>query len=112
MTKSFLSVAALSLVFSSLIAYQPGAGSTHLADPVAAGWMLADTNGDGIIDFVPGKVVVVHASAAENAAAADIAARIGFATTGFTPPIVISAAEDRNDGPRIYIGRPAPVELQ
>ena len=106
-------VGLLLVVFSSLIAFQPGPASRALTDPFAAGWMVADSNGDGIVDFVPGKIVVpTHPSAAENAAAADIAARIGFATTGITPPIVISADEDRNDGPRIYIGRPSSVELQ
>ena len=67
--------------------------------------MLTDTNGDDIVDFIAGKVVVpAHPSAAENAAAADLAARLGYATTGFTPPVVISAADDRADGPRIYVG--------
>jgi hypothetical protein len=92
-------------------AYQ---GATdHLLDPFAAGWMVSDTNGDGIVDFVPGKVVVPsNPTAAENAAAADIAARLGFATTGLTPPIVISAAEDRGNGPRIFVGRSAPSHPQ
>jgi hypothetical protein len=111
MTASALLIA---LVF--LIAHQPAltayqsAPASHLTDPFAPGWMLTDTNGDGIIDFVAGKVVVpAHPTATENAAAADIAARIGFATTGLTPPIVISAAEDRSDGPRIYVaGSAAP----
>ena len=89
---------------SRLHAYQASPAS-HLSDPFAAGWMLVDTNGDGIVDYVAGKVVVpAHPTASENAAAADLAARIGFATTGFTPPIVISATEDRADGPRIYVG--------
>ena len=113
MTKTFFRVAALAFLFSSLIAYQPEPGSAHLTDPFAAGWMLSDTNGDGLIDSVSGKIVVpAHPSAAENSAATDIAARIGFATTGFTPPVVISASADRGGGPRIYIGRPAPVELE
>ena len=77
----------------------------HLMDPFSAGWMVADTNGDGIVDFVAGKVVVpAHPSAAENAAAADLAARLGFASTGLTLPVVIPAGEDRADGPRIYVG--------
>src|SRR5947199_5558696 len=92
------------LALSTLVAYEPqeAARSSHLADPFAAGWMLADTNGDEIVDYVPGKVVVpAQPSAAENAAAADLAARLGFGTTGFTPPMVIGAAADRADGPRI-----------
>ena len=97
------------LALSSLVAYQADAPRPgHLADPFSAGWMLADTNGDDIVDFIAGKVVVpAHPTAAENSAAADLAARLGFATTGFTPPVVISASEDRADGPRIYVGRGA-----
>ncbi len=74
--------------------------------------MLVDTNGDGIVDYVAGKVVVpAHPTASENAAAADLAARIGFATTGLTPPIVISATDDHSDGARIYVGgSAAPVK--
>jgi hypothetical protein len=80
----------------------------HLLDPFSAGWMLVDTNGDGIADFVSGKVVVpANPTAAENAAAADIAARLAFSSTGLTLPLVISASDDRNDGPRIWIGRGA-----
>ncbi len=111
MTRAF-SALLLLVAFSSIIAFQPPPAS-HLADPFSAGWMLADTNGDGVIDFVAGKIVVPdHPTAVENAAAADIAARLGFSTTGFTPPVVIPAAEDRGNGPRIYIGvKPSPREL-
>jgi hypothetical protein len=80
----------------------------HLLDPFATGWMLSDTHGDGIADFVSGKVVVPpNPSAAENVAAADIVARMGFASTGLTLPLVIPATQDRNDGPRIWVGRNA-----
>lgn len=99
---------AVFLFLSSLIAYQTPATTGRLADPFGPGWMLTDTNGDGIPDFIAGKVVApARPAAAENAAAADIAARLGYGTTGFTPPLVISAAEDRGDGPRIWIGRAA-----
>jgi Zinc carboxypeptidase len=105
----FVVGAVILLALSSLVAYQsdvPRPG--HLADPFSAGWMLADTNGDDIVDFIAGKVVVpAHPTAAENSAAADLAARLGYATTGFTPPVVISATEDRADGPRFYVGRAA-----
>jgi hypothetical protein len=94
---------------SSLIAYQSDSQPIRpLIDPFAAGWMLSDTNADGIVDFVSGNIVVpANPSAWENAAAADFAARLGFATTGFTLPLVIHSAEDRANGPRIYIGRNA-----
>ena len=99
----------LLLGLSGLIAYQqPPVSTNRLADPFSVGWILSDTNGDGVIDFIAGKVVVpARPSAAENAAAADIAARLGFGSTGLTPPVVIAASEDRGDGPRIYVGRGA-----
>jgi hypothetical protein len=101
-----LGVVLFPLTLSFLIAFQSESRPGHLDDPFAAEWMVIDTNGDGIADFVPGKVVVpASPSAAENAAAADFAGRIGFATTGLTLPIVISASEDHGDGPRIYVGR-------
>src|SRR3984885_13002484 len=96
-------------------AYQASTNEAdHLLDPFASGWMLSDTNGDGIVDFVSGKVVVpANPTAAENAAAADIAARLGFSSTGLNLPLVISAAEDRHDGPRIWIGsRAAPSRFE
>jgi Zinc carboxypeptidase len=90
---------------TSLIAFQSPDQTEHLTKPFDNGWMLVDTNGDGIVDYVAGKVVVpAQPTAVENSAAADLAARIGFATTGFTPPIVISAGEDGAGGPRIYVG--------
>src|SRR4051794_33070644 len=65
----------------------------RLADPFASGWMVADTNGDGIADFINGKVVVhANPTAAENAAAADVAARLGFASTGLTLPLVVAGS--------------------
>src|SRR5260370_42416663 len=90
-----LGVILFPVTISLLIAFQSGGLRNHLSDPLSAGWMLSATNGDGISDFVPGKVVVpAHPSATENAAAADFAARIGFGTTGLTLPVVVSAAED------------------
>src|ERR1700691_4367427 len=68
----------------------------NISDPFANGWMLVDTNGDGIADAVVGKIIVPdHSSAAENAAAANFAARIGYGSTGLTPSLVITASEDR-----------------
>jgi len=104
MPRAFLPI--LVLFFARCFAFQapsaPHAG--HLEDPFATGWMLVDTNSDGIADFINGKVVVgPNPSAAQNAAAANIAARLGYGTTGLTPPLVV--AEYRGNGPRIDIGK-------
>ena len=67
-------VGTVALALAGAFAFQtpPAAGPVdRVADPFATGWMLVDTNGDGIADFISGKVVVpTNPSAAENAAAA------------------------------------------
>jgi len=97
------------LVAAGALALQDSsAPPSHLADPFALGWMLKDTNGDGIADFVEGKIVVpANPTAAENAAAANLAARLGYGSTGLTLPIVVTDASGA--GPKIFIGRAAPV---
>src|ERR1035438_8391168 len=65
----------------------------RVANAFASGWMVTDTNNDDIADFIQGKVVLpAEPSAAENAAAANFAARLGYESTGLTPPLVITAA--------------------
>ncbi|MGP8246558.1 MAG: hypothetical protein ACLQVN_18825, partial [Bryobacteraceae bacterium] len=88
-------------------AFQPPPAD-HLSDPFALGWLLEDTNGDGIADILDGRIVVpANPSAAQNAAAANLAARAAYGTTGLTPPVVVSADEDQGNGPRIWVGRDA-----
>src|SRR5260370_42616055 len=103
----------LLLTIAGALAFQrptvPAANSAgSVADAFAIGWMLVDTNGDGIADFVNGKIVVpASPSASENAAAANLAARLGFGTTGLTLPVVVNATANASDGPRIWIGKDA-----
>lgn len=101
----------LTLGVASAFAFQTPQSANpaaHIADPFAIGWMLEDTNGDGIADFIGGRIVVpAQPTAAENAAAANLAARLGYGTTGLTPPVVVAANEDSGSGPRIYVGKGA-----
>jgi hypothetical protein len=101
----------LLLALAGAFAFQeqtPAAGD-HVADPFATGWMLTDTNGDGIADFIAGKVVVpAQPSAADNTAAANLAARLGFGTTGLTPPIVVTEATAPAGGPKIWVRKFGP----
>src|SRR5580704_155691 len=103
----------LALAVAGAFAFQtPQSGNPapvdRVADPFATGWLLVDTNGDGIADFINGKIVVpADPTAAENAAAANLAARLGFGSTGLTPPVVIPADRDSGGGPRIFVGRAA-----
>ncbi len=108
MSRFFYAVAVAGLL-AAAFAFQtpaPPAAAGRVADPFATGWMLSDTNGDGIADFVQGKIVVpAQPTAAQNAAAANLAARVAYGSTGLTPPLVIAAASDAGDGPRIFVGK-------
>jgi len=102
----------LVLFFARCFAFQvPNAPhANHLEDPFALGWMLVDTNGDGIADSIQGKVVVpINSTAGQNAAAANMAARLAYGSTGLTPPLVV--AGDPASGPRIVIGN-SPEKLE
>lgn len=110
-----ISAAPLALVALSAV-QAPHAGNenraaataSHIQNAFSAGWMLQDTNHDGVVDFINGKIVVpAQPTAAENSAAANIAARLAFGSTGLTPPLVVSANEDDGNGPRIWIGKGA-----
>ena len=69
---------------------------------------MADTNGDGIVDAVTGKIVLPdNPTAAENAAAANLAARVAYASTGLTLPLVVTTPGP-SGGPRIWVGRATP----
>src|ERR1700689_2453898 len=103
----------LALAVAGAFAFQtPQSGNParvdRVADPFVIGWMLVDTNGDGIADFIDGKIVVpADPTAAENTAAANLAARLGFGSTGLTPPVVVAADRDSGGGPRVFVGRAA-----
>jgi len=59
-----------------------------------AGGMLQDRNGDGVVDFVSARLVLgANARAGEIAAAADVAARLGFETTAMDLPLTASSSE-------------------
>ncbi|HKB12082.1 MAG TPA: M14 family metallopeptidase [Vicinamibacterales bacterium] len=52
------------------------------------GGAFQDRNGDGVVDFVDARIVLPQrASAAEIAAAADVAARLGYETTAMNLPL-------------------------
>ena len=85
----------------------PAAPVNPLEHAFEKGWMLVDTNGDDVADFLRGHVIVpAQSTAAENAAAANLAARLGYETTGLTMPVVETANEARAGatGPKIFVG--------
>ncbi|WP_213806728.1 M14 family metallopeptidase [Granulicella sp. dw_53] len=66
---------------------------SFLENPFHLGTFLQDTNGDNIPDAVCGHIIVpTTPSAAENAAAANLAARVGYESSALTLPIVVQGA--------------------
>ena len=86
---------------------------TFLENPWQLGMLLQDTNGDKIADAVCGHIMVpTNPNAAENAAAANLAARVGYETSALTLPVVIQGAPQAVTGcivsaPNIWIGESA-----
>jgi len=65
---------------------------TSIENIFQIGLMAQDTNGDQIADAICGHVIVPKSpSAAENTAAANLAARLGYETSALTLPIVVAA---------------------
>jgi Zinc carboxypeptidase len=83
----------------------PASSANPLENTFDKGWMLTDTNGDGIADFLRGHIVVPPSpTAAENAAAANLAARLAYGTTGLTLPVVETTTQSAVQiGPKIFI---------
>ena len=101
-------VCTLSIASLSLAAQTPPAASDRLSNAFTMGWMLSDTNGDGVPDAIKGQIVVSSApTAAENAAAANWAARLSYGSAGLTLPIVVTSSNSIEKGPHVWIGRAA-----
>src|ERR1700755_3409893 len=86
---------------------------TSIENVFQMGLMAQDTNGDQIADAICGHVIVPKSpSAAENTAAANFAARLGYETSALTLPIVVAATSPIAKGcpaekVSLWIGREA-----
>lgn len=72
----------------------PGtAAAWDLTQVFLPGALFQDRNGDGVVDFVTARLVVgTDPTASDVAAAADVAARLGFETAAMNLPLVTPAA--------------------
>src|SRR5581483_3099211 len=67
---------------------EPGSSPAALSAFFDRGVVFQDRNGDGAVDFVEARFVLPeHPSASELAAAADVAARLGFETSAMDLPL-------------------------
>jgi hypothetical protein len=72
---------------------QSATPGSSLEDAFRIGVIVQDTNGDKIADAICGHVIVPKApGAAENTAAANFAARLGYETSALTLPVVVTTA--------------------
>src|SRR6267142_1212974 len=73
-----------------------------LSELFSPGVVFQDRNGDGVVDFVDARIVLAEKpSAGELAAAADIAARLGYETTAMNLPVRLKPdTTDKTDGAR------------
>jgi hypothetical protein len=79
---------------TSVLYGQQAKPETPIENVFQMGLMAQDTNGDQIADAICGHVIVPKAStAAENTAAANFAARLGYETSALTLPIVVAATD-------------------
>jgi hypothetical protein len=86
------------------------AAAASLSDFFKPGVVFQDRNGDGVVDFVDARVALPEKpAAAEVAAAADVAARLGFETTAMNLPLprAESGGEQTNAGATIFVGAKA-----
>src|SRR5206468_5425003 len=76
-----------------------------LSEFFAPGIVFQDRNGDGAVDFVNARIVLPeHPTAGELAAAADVAARLGFETSAMDLPLDARPARSGNPQPSIFVG--------
>ncbi|MCP4707717.1 MAG: hypothetical protein GY869_03755, partial [Planctomycetes bacterium] len=86
---------------------QEGIGVRDLGGVFDAGYILQDRNDDGVVDFVDVQIVVgENPSRAALVSAANVAARLGYETTGIDLDMVVSRAvlPGYSSGPLIAIG--------
>ncbi len=104
---------ACSIALSTSAHAQRAKPETPIENVFQLGLIVQDTNGDQIADAVCGHVVVTKSpDAAENAAAANLAARIGYETSALTLPIVVPGSPQSAKGcaaekASLWIGRAA-----
>ena len=89
----YITAALTSWLLSGTVFYgQQAKPETSIENIFQMGLMIQDTNGDQIADAICGHVIVPRSpSAAENTAAANFAARLGYETSALTLPVVIAA---------------------
>ena len=71
-----------------------------LSDFFTPGLVFQDRNGDGAVDFVDARIVLPEQpSAAEVAAASDVAARLGYETSAMNLPLPVARGDERERRP-------------
>ena len=102
----FAAVLLISIVGTSATAQEPTGSASGLETLFSPGPIFQDRNGDGVIDFVDAAIVVGESpTISDIAAAADIAARLGYETMAMD--ISLGSLEE-SSGPRDPCGFSGP----
>jgi hypothetical protein len=101
-----LALAFVLCVFASLVPlHAAGDNPFTFSEFFKPGTVFQDRNGDGVVDFVDARVVVApQPTAGELAAAADVAARLGYETTAMNLPVVRLRPDATDSSTPIFIG--------
>jgi len=81
--------------------------AASLSEFFKPGVVFQDRNNDGAVDFINTRIVMAEQpTAGEIAAAADVAARLGYETSAMNLPLVARGGEasDAGGAPRIFVG--------
>src|SRR5262245_47659014 len=108
MRKYFFLAIVLTLVAVGRTAPGDQVTQTSLSAFFKSGAAFQDRNGDGVVDFVDARIVLPERpSAAEVAAAATVAARLGYETTAMNLPLDVARRLQPSyggTGAAIYVG--------
>ena len=103
--KRVLILLAVTAVSGAIGYTQSAPARVALGDFFKPGVVFQDRNGDSVVDFVNARVALApQPSAGELAAAADLAARLGFETSAMDLPLARQKTDGARDQTTIYVG--------
>jgi hypothetical protein len=105
MKKLFVVCACVGISGAVGVTQQTASTALALSEFFKPGVVFQDRNNDGAVDFVNARIVMAEQpTAGEVAAAADVAARLGYETSAMNLPLAVRGAAASDSAPRIFVG--------